>query len=503
MHQSGEHLEASAARSPDDDLLSSSHAGPAAVRGGALRGLSFMASSLFSLVAAAFLFRHLGVVDTGRYTTALSLAAIVTGFTDLGLTTVGMRELAVLKGDQRARLASNLLGIRGLLTFVGVCAITVFALVSYGAFLAAGVLIAGLGVLVANTQVTLAVPLMASLRLGWVSLLDFARVLVTSMLILALVALNGSLLTFLVTPALAGAAVLLPTAWLVRGDIPLRPSFDWSQWRSLFGPVLIYSVAVAAAALYFRIGIVLVSLIAGSHQLGYFSLSFRVIEVLFVLPGLLIGSAFPIFARAAHSDPQRLGYALSRVFEVALIAGVWLSLMIAMGARLAIEIVGGLPRFHPSVPVLAVQGVGLGATFVSTVWGYGMLSLGLHRLILIFTLCSLVAVTAAVAVLTVLDGAVGAAIGMAVVEVGVAISSGMLLVAGRAHLRPKLTVVPKVILAALLGAAPALAGGLPVIPRVLLSALVYGAVLMALKAFPQELDALGASWLRRRVSGRI
>jgi O-antigen/teichoic acid export membrane protein len=480
-----------------DDPLSSAHAGPQAVRGGALRGISFVVGSLFGLVAVAILFHHLNVVDTGRYATALSLAALVTGLTDLGLTTVGMRELAVLSGERRASLASNLLSIRLVLTTIGVLIITIFALISYEGILAAGVLIAGLGVLVSNTQATMAIPLMASLRLGWVSLLDLLRALITSILIVTLVAFDAGLLAYLAVSAVSAAIILVPTASLVQ-DVALRPSFQWARWRALLRPVLVYSFAVAAATLYLRVALVLVSLVSGARQLGYFGLSFRVVEVLFVLPGLLVSSAFPIFARAAHNDPERLGYALSRVFEVALIVGVWLSLSLAVGAHLAIQIVGGLPRYLPSVPILAVQGIGLGATFVSTVWGYGMLSLHLHRLILVFTLGSLLVVSAVVAAMTALDGAIGAAIGASAVEVGVAVVSGLLLIANRPHLRPRLTVVPKVGLAALLGASMMFAQGAPVIVRLVLATALYGAVLLLWKALPEELGALKGAWPARR-----
>src|ERR1700730_5104760 len=116
-------------------LLSTSEAGPAAVRGGALRISSFLAGALISVGTAALLFRHLGVVSTGRYTTALSLSAVVTGFTDLGLTAIGMRELSVLKGAERASLARNLLGIRLVLTVLGVIVLSAFAFLAYGRLL--------------------------------------------------------------------------------------------------------------------------------------------------------------------------------------------------------------------------------------------------------------------------------------------------------------------------------------------------------------------------------
>jgi len=480
-----------------DDLLSSPEAGATAVRGGALRVVSFAGGSLFSILGAALLFRHLGVVDSGRYTTALSLAAVVTGFTDLGLTAIGMREMATLEGERRARMARNLLGIRLAVTVIGVVLVTAFAFAAYDTALGFGVLIAGVGVLVANVQSTLSVPLMAQLRLGWVSILDLVRQLAGVLMIVLLVLVGAKLLPFLAMPAIAAAIVLVPTALLVRGDIPLRPSFEFAYWREIAAPVFTYSIAVAAGTLYIRAAIVIVSLMASEQQLGYFSISFRVVEVLLLIPALLVGAAFPIFARAARDDPERLGYALGRVFDVALIAGVGLTLALAIGAPLAIEVMGG-SDFEPAAPILAIQSVVLTATFVHTVWSYGMLSLHLHRTILALNVTALVVLVAVVSPLVAIDGARGAAIGVAVVEVGAAIAGGILLVRGRRHLRPRLAVVWKVALAAALAAAPALLlADVPVAAAVALSLGVYGGVLLVLRAFPQELDAL----LRRRGGG--
>ncbi|MDQ3722180.1 MAG: oligosaccharide flippase family protein [Actinomycetota bacterium] len=481
------------------DLLSTPEAGPAAIRGGALRVASFAAGSLFTIAAGALLFRHIGVVDTGRYTTALSLGAVVTGFTDLGLTAVGIRELATLQGERRARLARNLLGIRIALTLVGVAFVTAFAFIAYGPPLGFGVLITGAGVLVANVQTTLTVPLMADLRLGWVSALDLGRVLVTTALIVLFVVLGAGLLPFLTTPAIAAACVLVPTAVLIRADIPLRPAFELHCWRALIVPVFTYSIAVAAATLYFRIAIVLVSLLTSGAQLGYFSLSFRIVEALFAIPGLLVGAAFPIFARAARDDPARLGYAISRVFEVSLIVGAWVSLSLAVGAPLAVDLIGG-ERFAPAAPILAIAALGLGAAFVNAVWAFGMLSLHLHRLILAVALGSVAALAAVVAVLVVIDGARGAAIGTAAVEVGAAIAAGVMLVRGRPHLRPRLSIVPKVGVAALLACAPLLlVSGVPIGVELLASTLIYGVALLVLRAFPDELRELWPARLKRPV----
>jgi len=234
---------------------------------------------------------------------------------------------------------------------------------------------------------------------------------------------------------------------------------------------------------------VLVSLLSSEEELGYFSLSFRIIEVLLLIPGLLVGAAFPIFARAARDDPERLGYAISRVFEVSLIAGAWFALTLTVGAPLAVLIMGG-DDFAPAADVLAIQALGLGASFVGAVWAYGLLSLHEHRTLLVFNVTALVILAALVTVLAPIDGARGAAIAIAAVEVAVAVIGLLLLVRGRPHLRPPLAVVPKVALAALAGAAPLLAPGLPDPLQVLISTCIYGVVLLVLRAVPREVLVL-------------
>ncbi len=480
-----------------EDLLSTSRAGSLAIRGGALRLGAFLGGTVVSVVAAAVLFRYLGVVRTGRYTTALALGAVVTGFTDLGLTTVGIRELAVLEGSKRTEFARDLLGIRLVLTSIGVAAITLFAFFAYGSLLGFGVLIAGAGVLVQNTQVTLALPLLATLRLGLVALLELIRQVSNALFIVALVLAGAGLLPLLGTVAFASVLALIPTARIVRTSIPLIPAFGVSRWRALVGPVLTYSIAVAASTLYFRIALVLVSVMTSSHELGYFSASYRVVEGLIVIPGLLVGGAFPIFARAARDDMERLAYAIARVFEVACILGVWVSLAVAVGAPFAIRVIGGA-HFAPAAKVLAVQGIAVGAMFVGVVWGYGLLSLHLHRVILLFNTSLLVLVTVLVVALIPLDGAQGAAIGVATAESIGAIAGLITLARHRAELRPRLRVLPRVVVAAALGATPALATGLPDIVRVVLATIIYGAVVIALKAPPAELyDAVTPKRLRR------
>ncbi len=471
------------------DVLSSSSAGPAAVRGGALRVAGYIVGALVSVFSAALLFRHLGTTGTGSYVTALSLVAIVAAFSDLGLTAVGVRELSRSPVTERWSLARDLLGLRVTLTVLGSLLVTAIAAVAYSATLAAGVALACVGLLLQATQDNFALPLVIQLRLGWVSALELARQLLTTAFIAALVLLGASLVPFLGISIPVGVVLVIATATLVRGVRSLSPTFSWTRWREFMRGMVPYSAATAASALYFRVSILLVSALASAVELGYFSASFKIIEVLSIVPALLASSAFPIFARAARDDHERFGYALERVFEVSVIVGAWVAVSIAVGAPLAIAIVGGA-EFKPAAPVLAIQGLALGAMFVSLVWSYALLSLSLYRMILLISVSALLLNALLVAVLVPLDGAQGAAIGTAFAEVVAAIVLAVAVIQGRPQLRPSMRVLPRVGLAAGLGLLPLTFSGVPVIARVAISTTLFAGALVITRALPSELRAL-------------
>jgi O-antigen/teichoic acid export membrane protein len=482
------------------DLLSTPAAGAAAARGGALRTGGYIVGTLVSLVAAALLFRHLGVQDTGRYVTALSLVAIVAALSDLGLTAVGIRELSMRPPEERSPLARDLLGLRITMTLVGSALVIGVAWAAYSPTLAAGVALACLGLLIQVTQDNFALRLMVELRLAWISALELVRQLLATMLTIALVLLGARLLPFLGISTPVGAVTLSATVVFVRGAYSLAPSFSWRRWAKFIRSVLPYTLAVAASALYFRISVLLVSALSDSTQLGYFGASFRIIEVLAVVPTMLVGSALPIFSRAATEDHDRLGYALGRVFEVSLIVGSWVAVSIAVGAPFAIEVVGG-PRFEPAASVLAVQGVGLAAMFVTSVWANGLLSLGLYRQILVINLGALTFNALLVGALVPLDGARGAAIGIALAETAAALVQAIAVVRGRPRLYPSLRSLPLVAIAAGIGLVPMALTGIPVVVRLLISTALFFGVISVTRAFPPELLDL-IPWISARRSVR-
>jgi O-antigen/teichoic acid export membrane protein len=469
------------------DVLDTTQAGPRVIRGGVFRVGAYLAGVLLSVGSAAILIRHLGVVSWGRYVTVSSLVATVGGLSEAGMTSIGVREYSVLERRERDRLLQNLFGLRVAITAVGMLAALVFAVVvGYPSVLVAGTALGGVALLFGVAQQTASIPLVSSLRLGWVAALDFARQAATVAAILVLVALGASLLPFLAIPVPVSLFVLIATVAVVPRAVPLVPAIDLGEWRRILGITIAYAAASAVGTIYVSMTVILMSVVGTTVQTGYFGASYRIFSVLSMIPLLLVTSAFPVLARAARDDRQRLAYALQRLLEIGTIFGTWLSLMIVLGAPLAIHVVAG-PGFGPAISVLRIQGLALIGTFIAVTLGFTLLSLERHRALLVANLFAL-AVSAALTVsLVPFLGARGGAVATVVGEFGLAFAYASVVFTGPERFRISLERLPPVVLASLLALALWLVPGLGVVPLMFAATAVYFATLAVFRAIPDEL----------------
>jgi O-antigen/teichoic acid export membrane protein len=476
------------------DVLVSAEAGGLAVRGGILRVGGYLVGIGLALGAMPLLTRHLGVGDFGRYITVLSLIAIVGLISDAGLTVVGVREYALRDREGRIRLVRNLVGLRALVALVGTTGATVFAVVvGYSESMVLGTALAGIGLVIGVTQRAYTVPLEAGLRLGLVTAFDLLRQVLTVLAIVTLVAVGGRLVEFLSIPVPVGLVVLAAMAGTMRGRVIVRPSFDREEWRYLTQEALPVAIASTIGSFFYRAAIIMMSLLATAEQTGYFSASFRIIEAIIMVPGLLVAAAFPIAARAAHDDQERLSKTLQRLFDMAVVLGAWTAVGVVLGAGPVIHLVGG-HAFDPAEPVLRVQGIALASSYLVAVWAAGLWALREQRALAWANIVGVGTAVGLTAALIPRAGAIGAAVAMTIAEALLATMYAFVLMRRRPHVRPSLRVVPK----SLAAATPALAlwfTPLPDFVNVLLATAVYYLLLVALRGIPADvMKALRSGW---------
>ena len=476
---------------PDDPLtvLDSPTAGGKVIRGGAMRTGTYAAGVTIGVLSAALMTRYLGVEDFGRYVIVTSLITIVSGLTEAGIPNIAAREFATQERGDRDALFANVLGIRLAIGVVGVAAAMAFAfLADYDRTMIVGTLLAGVGLMIATVQQTYAIPIGVSLRFGWLSVLDLLRQAAFVGIVVMLVVGDAGLLAFFaatIPPSLLLLVLIVP---LVRGTAPLLPRFEWSRWLGIMRMVGVYAAAASVGTIYVSAVVVTTSLVGTAQESGYLGAAFRVYTVLATIPLLLVSSAFPVLARAAHTDHERLQYAVQRLVDVSLIVGTWVALSTILGADVAIRIIAG-EEFASAVPVLQIQGAALLVGFLAITGAYVLVSLHRHLVLLAGNLAGLTVIVLLTAVLVPQYGAKGGAIATLAAESGLVLLYGLTLFARR-FVHYKLELVPRIAAAGLLTAALALTP-LEGIPLVIAVTVVYWAALILLRGLPHEVfDAL-------------
>ena len=416
---------------PDDDphedtdrfaRLTAPDVGLVVVRGASVRVVGYGVGLALTAIGSIVLLRYLSVADFGRYITVVSLIAIVSSVSEAGLSSVGARELALQsRPEDRTRLLGHLLGLRLGLTTAGVIGAVVFALlIGYEDNLVLGTALYGLGLLLTNAQLTMTLPLATELRIGRQTTSEVVKQALTVGGIVVLVALAAPLISFFAVQIAVGVAILAMTPWLVgRAIVVWRPTFDRTDWSALFSLAAPMAVSSTVSVVFFRLLVLLMSVLSTPDETGLFATSHRVVELLYGLGAVSAAVALPVLSASAH-DHRRLQYMTQRMTEVAVLAGAYLAIVTFALAGPILRLLGGT-EYEAAAPVLRIEAFALIPVFLAQVWLMALIALG--RLAALAVAAGIGAVSAAALALILIDShaARGAAIAAVTGEAAIAI----------------------------------------------------------------------------------
>ena len=468
-----------------EDVLDSRRAGGLVIRGSAVRVAGYALGTVLGVLASAVLLRHLGVVGAGRYTTVISLLAIVTGLTDAGLVNIGVREFSIRRGAARQEVMRDILGLRLALTTLGVVAAVGFAaLAGYSDAMVAGTALGGAGILLIGVYGAFAIPLSAQLRLGAVTMLELLRNALSAALLGGLALAGAGLVTLLAVPLPVGVGLVIAAYPLVRGQMPWRPSIALRRWRRLLEEVLPYALATAVGFIYVYLTVIVLGFVADDTEVGLFSAAFRVFIVLAGASGLLAQTAFPVLARAARDDAERLAYGTQRLLEGSFVVAAAAGLGIAFAAPVAIEVVAGGGEFEGAIGVLELQAIAFAGTFPAAVAGFAVLAQGRYRAVLLANAAALIV---SLVVILAVASAEGAALANVAGELALLAGYVVALRTGPQRLPLRLGLMPRVWLAAALGTVAGLLAPGPSLVRTAAALAVFGIAVAVLRGVPDEI----------------
>jgi lipopolysaccharide exporter len=482
------------------DVLTSPEAGGKVIRGSAWRVGANAAGVVLGLATATLLLRHLGVAESGRYVTVISLVAIAVNVADIGLNVTGSRELALCAPDRRRGLTANLLGQRLSIMPAAVLLIVCFTLIAgYPTRMVVGAVLAGSGVCIVALANVLLLPLTVELRNAGLALVDFVKGVVGLAGVALLVALGAHLTPFFAIQLAVALSVLALVPLLTGPHAFMPPRFDRAEQRTLLRTAFPLAAALALGQVYFRLVIVLMSLISDPKQTGYYGGSLRAMESAVFMPILVAGVALPLLAAAARDDRVRLRNALRGLSEGAVIAGTLVILVTTRAAAPVMTLIGG-HAFRPAGAVLRIQVCALLFIALYQLWTAGLLALGRQRELIFTNALALLGVGAFAAVLVPAFGAEG---GAAASVLGDALLASLIYwrlsrATGRIGVRPGFLV--RVAAAAAIASVPLLVPGLPDLVAAALGGALFLGVGQLIGMVPDEVHE-AFPW-RRLLAGR-
>ena len=460
-------------------------------------GGSRMLRSVFGVVSLALSARYLGLGQFGALVTASAFAAVVGGMTDLGISTIGARELASRPGESK-RIVGSLLPLAFVLSTVGLVVGVALTFLIYGgqarAELREGIaVLLFIGWLLAAPGLVIGCYFTSQQKAYLAAFASFVGSVTSVVLVVVVIALDGGFLGIVLAYGFSGIGFGLTMLVLSIGRVRLRPSFDVAHMGQLFRSALPLGGAIILGALYWKIDIILLSLLGSQKDVAIYGVAFKFVDILVTLPDYVMITLLPEFARVADRR-ERLNEVMGKALAVVQVAVVPLVVLSLVFADEIVEAVGGA-KYGGAAALVRILMLGVALAYISIVFFQGIIALRRQKLLFYASL----AVVAMNIVLNLLFipawGARGAAI--AFVSSEMATLAVLLLVYRRLAAVPRLHRFGSVIVA---GAAAALVGLVKLLPLAaevspivvlvlggLVGLGVYIGTLYALDAMPREL----------------
>lgn len=313
-------------------------------------------SGVLAVTVTAAVARHLGPAGFGVLSFALSLVLLFGTFWTLGLSGLIVRELVREPGRQ-AELIGTITGLRLLGGAVAVAAalgLTVVLDTDPQTRLAVAILAVGVLALYAFDGIDFW--LQAQVRSRNAVIARSAALAVASVINIALILVDASLMTFVVAAALeyalAGVGLLL--VYVRLGGRPAAWRFSTTLTRRLMAASWPLILSGVANAINLRVDQLMLGTMKGPEAVGTYAAAARLSEVWYFVPIAIAASVFPAMVRVHAGDRRVFEGWMRRLYDLM----VALALPIAIGVSvLSVPLIFLLygEGYAESAPILAIH----------------------------------------------------------------------------------------------------------------------------------------------------
>ena len=298
-------------------------------------------TAVLSIFVLKMISGYLGTSGYGDYTTVYQYLAFFGIAADFGIFTITVKEMS--KDTAKIpKILGNVLGLRTALAIItmGLAAIVVFLIPSYSdTVIPMGVLIATLATIFTLLNGTVSTVLQVHLKMQYATIGliigKFASVAYIFAVVYYLFATDTVIgFEHLLWAGVLGNFVMLGiTTYFTRKYTKITYEFDFAFWKKIFITALPYGVALVLNNIYFRLDVLLMTIIlphtevladgttscaaeiCGDTEAGLYGVGMRFLEMLIIIPIYYMNSVLPVMTRFLEDQKDKVRKIIQYSFD--------------------------------------------------------------------------------------------------------------------------------------------------------------------------------------------
>jgi O-antigen/teichoic acid export membrane protein len=326
-------------------------------------------------VLSIYAIRTFSVDAYGRYATAFALITIFGLLSEMGISTVALREMSMRVGEERSIAGVALWAELVTSFFAIVLMFPVALLLGYSRDVLV-VLALGAGVILfQGLLAAVEACFQARRRLVYPAVFWSVQATVTAAVGFAAVASGAGPggLAFAMTLGFASA---VPAAfYLLRRRLGLRP--DLTHARRRFWPFVRMALPIAAtggmSVVYDRVDVVMLSTLDGTRAAAIYNVPLTILQYSMIIPAIIATAFFPLLAETLKTSPAQARDSFGLLARIFLLISVPLAIVLSVGGEAVLTAVFG-DRYSDSTGPLAILAWSVVLGFFNYLLWYSLLA---------------------------------------------------------------------------------------------------------------------------------
>lgn len=420
--------------------------------------LGRIVSTVITFYIVILLTRYLGLAGYGQYTTIIAYLNFFAVIADFGLYLIAAREMSQATRSQQKKIFNNSLGFRIASAFLlMLLAAGIGFLMPYDGVVKIGIAVFSIGMFFYLLNQVVNTIFQVYLKAHWIAVAEVAGRALVLLGIYYVIDRHLGLSAIMWVSSGGFILTLVLSIFFGHSYLKIQPSFNWPIWKQLARESWPVGAVIILTTLFFRSDAVILSLIPLKHVIlegakgltnfeavGIYGPPYRILDALFLLPGIFLGIIFPQFTKYAVLDLEKSKKILQGTFDVLVLTAVPIAFGLLSTAFTIIYVMAG-SDFSKSIVVMQILGFSLGLFFIKNTFYYTMIGIKKQKYLILPYFSGFIFSLVVNLFMISLFSYIGAAITSVATQIFI-LTAGFILVKKHLGFSPSLRYVPKIIL---------------------------------------------------------